>query len=82
VLALVAGPRRRQLVGVDGPGQAWRQWPAPPPGTSTVAAEADGSIDAFVAVRSSLRVWVLAPGARRWTVLQTTEVPVDYGSSS
>lgn len=64
-----------------GPGQPWSSLPSPPSGTVTVAYLPDGSANAFSVSGSHLKIFNLAAGQRTWTVLQSTIVPIAYGSS-
>jgi hypothetical protein len=74
---LLAGGRAAT---VAGPGAAWRQLPAPPPGTAALAVLPNGTTDALAVAGANLTVYQLTP-AGTWTRTQSTKVPVQYGSS-
>jgi hypothetical protein len=66
---------------VTGPGAAWQALPSLPPGrTVTLALPIGGGVDALVTGGNLLTVWRVA--GSRWTKAQTTNVPIQYGSSS
>jgi hypothetical protein len=77
------------LVATDvSPGGAWIRLPKPPVGTVALAA-ADppaGSgppvLDAFTVHGSSLSVFSLTPSRSAWTIAQSSQVSLAYGSSS
>jgi hypothetical protein len=91
--ASALGPSGQQLVFVKdrgkpamleeavGPGLPWHRLPAPPTGTETVSILADGSINAFSVEGSKLRVFTLALGGARWSLSQSMNVSIAYGSS-
>jgi hypothetical protein len=60
----------------------WRQLPALPPGTATLAPGPAGGLDALTVHRIKLTVWQLAPGAAAWSSTQTINVPIPFGSSA
>jgi hypothetical protein len=65
---------------ITGPGAAWRQLPAPPKGTATLAAVSGTTVDALAVNGASLTVYQLTPGGA-WTKTQSAKVPIQYGSS-
>jgi hypothetical protein len=60
----------------------WRQLPAVPAGTETVAFPRPGRVDAFVSRGSVLTVYALDASQGRWQRSQVIDVPIQYGSSS
>jgi hypothetical protein len=66
---------------IAGPGAAWRQLPAPPKGTATLAAVSGTTVDALAVNGTSLTVYQLTTGGT-WTETQSAKVPIQYGSSS
>jgi hypothetical protein len=66
---------------ITGPGAAWRQLPAPPKGTATLAALSGTTVDALAVNGTSLTVYQFIPGGT-WTKMQSAKVPIQYGSSS
>jgi hypothetical protein len=89
VAVLVNTPKSKRAVFEVGPGgRAWSSLPPPPSGaaglvlpgnTSTVDAAA---VDVFSVNGSALRVFALTPSGATWSRVQTTQVPILYGSSS
>jgi hypothetical protein len=69
------------LYEASGPGQPWSTLPSPPAGTVTLATQGDGSTDAFSVSGSHLRIFTLDAGQTTWSVSQTMNVPISYGSS-
>jgi hypothetical protein len=78
--AVVLNGSRGQTVA--GPGAPWRELPALPPGTATLAAGPAGALQALAVDRTKMTVWQLAPGSPAWARAQTINVPVQFGSSS
>lgn len=85
---LVASKRARVVYQVF-PGRPWVRFPSPPIGTVAVASTIPSSfvfnpiaVDAFVVEGAELRVFALTPAGTKWVVVQTTQVPLAYGSSS
>jgi hypothetical protein len=66
----------------EGPGRGWRDLPAPPNSTATVAFLPGGTVDALAVNRTILTVWALSPGTSTWAKAQVLGVPVRLGSSS
>ena len=66
---------------IPGPGAAWRQLPAPPKGTATLAAVSGTTVDALAVNGANLTVYQLTQGGT-WTKTQSARVPIQYGSSS
>jgi hypothetical protein len=71
------------------PGRPWVRFPSPPAGTVAIASTLPPSptfaaiaADAFVVEGAELRVFALTPAGTKWVVVQTTQVPLAYGSSS
>jgi hypothetical protein len=84
---LVASTRAKSVYQVL-PGGPWARFPSPPAGTVAIASTllsspTFGSIaaDAFVVDGAELRVFALTPAGSKWVVVQTTQVPLAYGSS-
>ena len=67
---------------VAGPGAPWRELPALPPGTATLAAGLAGALQALAGDRTKMTVWQLPPGSPAWAKAQTINIPVQFGSSS
>jgi hypothetical protein len=65
---------------IAGPGAAWRQLPAPPPGTAALAVLPGSTTDALAVAGASLTVYQLTP-AGTWNRTQSEKIPVQYGSS-
>jgi hypothetical protein len=63
------------------PGQPWIALPTPPAGTVTVAPLADGSVNAFSVHGSRLKVFTVTASRGSWSLSQTINVPIAYGSS-
>jgi hypothetical protein len=78
--AVVLNGSRGQTVA--GPGAPWRELPALPPGTATLAAGPAGALQALTVDRTKMTVWQLAPRSPAWARAQTINVPVQFGSSS
>jgi len=66
---------------IAGSGAAWRQLPALPPGTATLAAGPAGGFDALAVSGGKLTIYQLTP-AGSWLEAQVISVPIQYGSSS
>jgi hypothetical protein len=66
---------------VVGPGQPWVETPAPPAGTTAVAAVGTET-DAFVPSGSHLTIWTTTAGASAWNRAAHMTIPIQYGSSS
>lgn len=69
----------RRIVSLTGPGAPWVTLvpPADTEATVTIGSETD----AFVVAKSHLTIWASAPGMTGWSRVQSTTVPVPYGSS-
>jgi len=74
---LLAGGR---AAAIAGPGAAWRQLPAPPPGTAALAVLPGGTTDALAVAGATLTVYQLTP-AGTWSRTQFAKIPIQYGSS-
>jgi hypothetical protein len=59
----------------------WRALPSLPARTATLATGPGDQLQALAVSRGALTVWQLATGSSRWTLAQTAQVPVPYGSS-
>jgi hypothetical protein len=93
VLASAIGASGQQLVflskrgtnGVlevaSGPGLGWTALASPPAGTVTVALMGGGSVAAFSVNGSRLRVFTVTAPGETWTLSQSMNVPLAYGSS-
>jgi hypothetical protein len=73
-----------RLAVASGPGEAWQQMPAPPPGTATIvfSPTATAPVDALAAHGSTMTVWSLGPGPGGWMAGQLVPVKIEYGSAS
>jgi hypothetical protein len=61
---------------------AWQALPRLPAGTATLAATATGQPEALAVHGGTLTAWQLGTsGSRPWTLLQTVQVTIPYGSS-
>jgi hypothetical protein len=60
---------------------AWRTLPPLPARTVTLAVGADGEPQALAVSPTMMTAWQLAAGLSRWTLAQTVQVTVPYGSS-
>ena len=78
--AIVLNGSRGQTVA--GPGTSWRELPALPPGTVTLAAGPAGGFDALATKRTTMTIWQVAPGSAAWAKAQAISVPIQFGSSS
>jgi hypothetical protein len=63
-----------------GPGAAWHALPALPKWAATLALGSSGQVDAIAARGGTFRDWRLGPGG--WSLAQTIDVQIPYGSSS
>ena len=70
-----------QAQAITGPGGSWRQLPALPPGTATLAPGTTGGWDALAVHRTRLTIWQLPPGHTAWAATQTISVFIQFGSS-
>ncbi len=66
----------------EGSTSAWRELPAPPQGTTTVAFGAGEPAAALVAGATVATVWSLGSASSTWAKSQVIDVPIQYGSSS
>ncbi len=89
VAVLVGGPHSNGAVFEVGPGsRAWSSLPPPPSGATALALPGDAPtldappLDVFSVNGSTLRVFELTPSGTTWSRVQTTQVPISYGSSS
>jgi hypothetical protein len=70
------------------PGSPWTRLPALPPATSALGPLTTGvsqggpSLDAFTVAGTVLGVYALTPAGTAWVKIQSTQVPLAYGSSS
>lgn len=70
------------------PGGRWAQLPRPPAAATALALPGssltfDASpVDAFTVEGGTLGVYALTPSGARWAEVQTSQVPIAYGSSS
>ena len=87
-VAVTTGPKGAPL-GYDlVPGGAWTRLPALPPDTSALGPLETGiglggpSLDAFTVAGTALGVYALTPAGTGWAKVQSTQVPLAYGSSS
>jgi hypothetical protein len=89
VAVLVSRPNSTRAVFEVGPGaRAWSSLPAPPSGATGVAIPGGAPtldappVDLFSVNGTALRVFELTPPGATWSLVQTTQVPISYGSSS
>jgi hypothetical protein len=89
VAVLVSMPKGKRAVFEVGPGgRAWSSLPPPPSGATGLVLPADtptvdaAAVDVFSVNGSALRVYALTPSGATWSHVQTTQVPILYGSSS
>jgi hypothetical protein len=89
VAVLVSMPKSKRAVFEVGPGgRAWSSLPPPPSGAAGLVLPGDtptvdaAAVDVFSVNRSALRVFALTPSGTTWSHVQTTQVPILYGSSS
>jgi hypothetical protein len=77
---IVLSGRRGETIGWQA--SYWQAVPSLPAGTATLAEASGSQLDALAAHGSTLTAWQLPAGAKAWSLAQTTQVPVPYGSSS
>jgi hypothetical protein len=89
VAVLVSRSKSKRAVFDVGPGgRAWSSLPPPPSGASGLVLPGDSptvdapAADVFSVNGSELRVFALTPSGATWSRVQTTQVPIPYGSSS
>jgi hypothetical protein len=89
VAVLMSRPKSTRAVFEVGPGgRAWSSLPRPPSGATGLAFLGDmptvdaPAVDVFSVKGSALRVFELTPSGSTWSRVQTTQVPISYGSSS
>lgn len=82
VFVLSSEPSGAELEVATGPASPWRQLPAPPASTATVAFGPTATVQALAVDEGVLTVWSLPPGASSWAKSQVVDVPIPYGSSS
>jgi hypothetical protein len=69
------------------PGGRWTRLPAPPSGTVALGpvtltrAPSGASLDAFTVDGTELGIYTLTPSGAGWVKIQTSQVPLAYGSS-
>ena len=67
------------IIGWQAP--AWRTLPQLPAGTATLATGSAGQLQALEVSQSTLTALQIAPGSGKWTLAQTMQVQIPYGSS-
>jgi len=78
-LAIILSDRRAAAITTaTGP---WRQLPAVPPGTATLAPAPSAGWDALAVHNTQLTIWQAVPGAQSWASAQIIKVPIPFGSS-
>jgi len=80
VFVLLGGSHGDLLETNDGPGTQWDVLPAPPAGTDAVAFPTGGVPFAMAGHDTVLKVWSLE--GTGWSLSQTIDVPIQFGSSS
>jgi hypothetical protein len=78
VAVVLTGNHAETITAAAGP---WRQLPALPPDTATLAPGPGAGWDALAVHRTQLAVWRLAPGGGAWAATQNINVPIEFGSS-
>jgi len=63
------------------PGGSWSRRPPPPTGTAILAPMGDGTAEAFSVNGSVMDIFAFTPTLNRWVRVQSTVVPIAYGSS-
>lgn len=83
LFVLVARPGTDdELAVASASSRRWRQLPAPPLGTATVAFGPGSAVDALATTSTALTVWELAGNVGTWAESQVLHVAIQYGSSS
>jgi hypothetical protein len=72
---------RHHAAAISSAGGSWRQMPALPPGTATLAPGPSGGWNALAVHGTQLTIWQASPGAQAWAREQVIKVSVPYGSS-
>jgi hypothetical protein len=86
-VAVVVGTKRAPVAYDLVPGGAWTRLPPLPPATSALGPLEPGvgfggpTLDAFTVARTELGVYALTPSGTTWAKVQSTQVPLAYGSS-
>jgi hypothetical protein len=84
---LLGSPGGRPVAFAIAPGGRWSHLPQLPSGTAALAAPggtlagSSGAVDAFTVDGESLGVFTLTPSGTAWVRVQSTQVPIAYGSS-
>jgi len=78
-LAITLSHRRAAAI-TSAPGP-WRQLPALPPDTATLAPAPSGGWDALAVHSTQLTIWQAVPGTNAWASAQVIKVPIPFGSS-
>ena len=87
LLAVLTRTTNARQVETVGPGRTWTTLPTPPAGvvalawSAPVANSGASSADAFAVNGTVLTVFALTASGTRWAKVQTTRVPLAYGSS-
>lgn len=87
-LAVLLATSRGEALDDIAPAGSWSQLPPPPRGAvalapaATPAALGAPAFDVFTVSGADLGVFALTPSAASWTKVQSTRVPLAYGSSS
>ena len=88
-VAVLAGTSKSGAAAYEAtPGGQWARLPPLPAGTTAVAVPVlpltvgASAVDAFTVHGSILGVYTLTPSAASWAKVQSTQVPIAYGSSS
>ena len=85
--ALTGAKGRRAAVEITARGRLWTPLPGPPPRTTALALPASPEtvdsvpVDAFTVDGGSLGVFTLTPSGTAWVRVQSSQVPIAYGSS-
>jgi len=87
-LVVLVGTAQRSTPVMISRGGMWLRLPPPPARvltlalTTPLAANAPSDVAAFSVHGSQLRVFALTPSASKWVRVQSSQVPIAYGSSS
>ena len=90
-VGVLAGSKHGSVVEEVTPGLKWTALPAPPHGTVALAPSAPGPspkqtgedpLELFTVSGAEFTVFALPPAGTSWLKVQSTEVPLSYGSSS
>jgi hypothetical protein len=85
-VGVLAGSKHGSVVEEVAPGAKWTMLPAPPHGTAALAPSAtttgEDALELFTVSGAELAVYSRSPSGTSWQKVQSTRVPLAYGSSS